>query len=163
MNDAEETASGRHETDDERADRNWNELLQEFRVLQTGVQILGGFLLTLPFQSAFADLDDVQVGLYLVLILLATLSTTLMLAPIALHRRLFQHRRKPRLVHAGHRLAQVVMVLIGCLVTGIAIFVFDVVLDRQSALVVGAAMAVVVISVLLVLPRVVDGPRPDGR
>ena len=33
----------------ERMDRNWNELLQELRVAQTGVQILTAFLLILPF------------------------------------------------------------------------------------------------------------------
>ena len=44
----------------ERADRNWNEVLQELRVMQTGTQILTGFLLALAFQPAFADLDDGQ-------------------------------------------------------------------------------------------------------
>ena len=57
-----EGARGRRETADERADRNWNDLLQEFRVLQTGVQILAGFLLTLPFQAAFTDLDGTPVS-----------------------------------------------------------------------------------------------------
>lgn len=161
MTDQHEPTSDRDETDAERADRNWNELLQEFRVLQTGVQILGGFLLTLPFQSAFADLDDAQRALYLALVVLATVATTLMLAPIALHRRLFQRQQKLRLVHAGHRLAQVVMTLIGCLVTGIAIFVFDVVLDRQAATIVGIAMAALVVTILGVLPRMMDG-RPSA-
>ena len=39
----------RDETSAERMDRNWSELLQELRVTQTGVQLLSGFLLTLPF------------------------------------------------------------------------------------------------------------------
>ena len=56
------TTKGRHETPDERADRNWNELLQELRVSQTGVQLLAGFLVTLPFQSRFAELDSFQRG-----------------------------------------------------------------------------------------------------
>ena len=43
----------RDETPDERFDRNWNELLQELRVAQTGVQILFAFLLTLPFNQRF--------------------------------------------------------------------------------------------------------------
>ncbi len=34
---------GRGETEEERADRRWQELLQEIRVAQTGVQILLGF------------------------------------------------------------------------------------------------------------------------
>lgn len=56
----------RHETATERLDRNWVELLQELRVTQTGVQILAGFLLTLPFQQRFAGLDSVQTTAYLV-------------------------------------------------------------------------------------------------
>lgn len=46
----------RHESAIQKLDRNWMELLQELRVLQTGVQILAGFLLTLPFQSRFETL-----------------------------------------------------------------------------------------------------------
>src|SRR5690606_31603274 len=60
---------GRPETPEQRSDRNWNELLQELRVMQTGVQILTGFLLILPFQSRFADLDDYQRTVYLTLVL----------------------------------------------------------------------------------------------
>ena len=36
--------------------RNWDKLLQEMRVTQTGVQILTGFLLTVPFSTRFDDL-----------------------------------------------------------------------------------------------------------
>ena len=46
---------GRDETPTQRADRNWGEVLQELRVLQTGTQILTGFLLALAFQQTFAD------------------------------------------------------------------------------------------------------------
>ncbi len=56
---------GRRETTNQRMDRNWNELLQELRVAQTGVQILTGFLLTVPFQSRFTELDGYQRSVYL--------------------------------------------------------------------------------------------------
>src|SRR6478752_4727305 len=62
---------GRDETFDEKMDRNWAELLQELRVLQTGVQILAGFLLTLPFQSRFETLDGFELVLYLAKVALA--------------------------------------------------------------------------------------------
>ncbi|HET6268718.1 MAG TPA: DUF6328 family protein, partial [Arthrobacter sp.] len=66
MSDTEEPrVEGRNETFEERLDRNWMELLQELRVLQTGVQLVAGFLLTLPFQARFETLDDYQTGLYL--------------------------------------------------------------------------------------------------
>ena len=44
-------------TDEERRlDRNWDDLLQELRVAQTGVQLLTGLLLTVPFQARFHEL-----------------------------------------------------------------------------------------------------------
>ena len=42
-----EEPDGRNETPNERSDRNWNEMLQETRITQTGTQILSGFLLTI--------------------------------------------------------------------------------------------------------------------
>ncbi|MFX4287057.1 DUF6328 family protein [Janibacter sp. G349] len=153
----------RHETPAERADRNWNDLLQEFRVLQTGVQVLGGFLLTLPFQSAFPDLDPFQRGLYLVLVVLAAVTTTALVAPIAIHRRVFRWRRKDRLVAAGHVIARVVLALVSLLVAGIATFVFDVVVGRSGALAVGGGMTLLVLGSLVLLPRVIGGRPPASE
>ena len=58
-------AMARSETETERLDRNWASLLQELRVVQTGVQLLTGFLLTLPFQQRFDVLDGDMRVLYL--------------------------------------------------------------------------------------------------
>ena len=57
--------SSKDESPSEKLTRNWNELLQELRVAQTGVQILTGFLLTIPFTDRFTQLDDRQVDIYL--------------------------------------------------------------------------------------------------
>ena len=57
--------NGRNETPHERLDRLWVDQLQELRVMQTGVQLLAGFLLTLPFQPTFDELDGVQRGIFL--------------------------------------------------------------------------------------------------
>ena len=65
----------------DRLSRNWNEILQKLRVTQTGSQILTGFLLTLPFQQRFSDLDTFQVSVYLVLVVVATLTTVVSLTP----------------------------------------------------------------------------------
>src|SRR5665647_819594 len=64
----EQPGDGRRETPAERLDRNWNEILQELRVTQTGIQILTGFLLTVPFQQRFAELTDDQRRIYLTLV-----------------------------------------------------------------------------------------------
>src|SRR5215217_6180305 len=64
---------GRNESLNERMDRNWNELLQELRVTQTGTQIFTGFLLTIAFQSRFNELTTFQVRIYLILVTAAML------------------------------------------------------------------------------------------
>lgn len=130
-------------------------------MLQTGVQILAGFLLTLPFQSTFDDLDRAQRGFYLGLVMLAATTTTALMVPIAVHRRVFRWRRKPRLVVIGHRLARVTLVLVGTLIAGIVVFLFDVVGGRTTAAVGGGVMVLAVVVALGVVPRLVGGSRPQ--
>ncbi len=87
----------RRETDSERYDRNWDELMQELRVTQTGVQILSGFLLTVPFQSRFDQLTEQQRMFYLALVSKAALATILL--RMMIHRRRAgsgDHRRRRR-------------------------------------------------------------------
>jgi hypothetical protein len=147
----------RNETDEEKADRKWGDLLQELRVMQTGVQLTAGFLLTLPFQNQFADLDDLQRRWYLVLVVVTGLTTALVLTPVAVHRRLSGQHAKGRLVAVAHRLAQAALGFVALLVVGITAFIFDVVVDRTGALIVGALMAAVAILLLVALPhRLVD-------
>ena len=88
----------RHETPAERFDRNWDELLQELRVTQTGVQLLTAFLLSLPLQQRFPDLAAYQHALYLGAVALSVSATGLLVAPVAVHRALFRHHAKGRLV-----------------------------------------------------------------
>jgi hypothetical protein len=146
------TADGRRETPAERSDRNWNELLQELRVTQTGVQILTGFLLTLPFQERFEDLDGYQRTLYLVLVLLAVLTTGLITAPVSLHRILFGKRLKRELVVSGDRLARSGLFTLSLTIAGAAMLVFDVVAGRAAGWVVGAAVQVLLAVFWLVYP-----------
>jgi hypothetical protein len=143
---------GRDETEEERLDRKWNELLQELRVMQTGAQLTAGFLLTLPFQQTFASLDGFNKGLYLVLVILAALVTALVMAPVAIHRRLSGHHIKERLVVSAHLLVHGVLTCIGLLVTGMVLLIFDMVVDRTWATVAAACVALVIVALLVVLP-----------
>ena len=146
----------RNETFTERMDRNWDELLQELRVTQTGAQILTGFLLTIPFQQRFADLDSYQQDLYLVLVVLAILATALIVAPVSVHRVLFRKRMKPELVDAGNVLARLGLAVLALTIAGSASFVFDVVLDRTAGVVVGSVALVVLAVCWWGLPRVLE-------
>src|ERR687885_2459625 len=91
------------ESEAQRADRNFNDILQELRVTQTGVQILFGFLLTLPLQARFERLDRYEKGLLVVAVLLLAVATAFIIAPVAWHRALFRHRLKTEIVDAGGR------------------------------------------------------------
>jgi hypothetical protein len=144
---------GRRETPEEQADRNWTDLLQELRVSQTGVQLLAAFLVSLPFQSRFTDLDDFQQRWYLGVLGLAFLTVGVTLAPVAIHRRHFQRGVKPRLVRAAHVLTELTLALIALLVSGIAVLVVDVVLDRTAAVVAGCGALLVLLVLLVALPR----------
>lgn len=147
-----DASDGRDETADQRSDRNWNELLQETRIVQTGTQILSGFLLTIAFQPRFATLSSFQHDLYLVLVLLSTLTTALALSPVVLHRRLFRRRRKGEVVQVGHRLLMAALLGLGLVMTGTVLLVFDVAVGTRGGTL-AAAGVVVVLVVLTLVPR----------
>jgi amino acid permease len=152
LNPRDDLDDGRNESASERADRNWVEVLQELRVMQTGTQILTGFLLALAFQPAFADLDDRQRTVYLWLVVLSALSSIVALAPVALHRVLFQQRAKIQVVSYGHAALTAALVTVSVLLVGVVFFVFDVVVDDQAALWAAVALTIVVVVLWIVVP-----------
>jgi hypothetical protein len=99
------TADDRHETQDERDDRNLMELLQELRVAGLGVQVLFGFLLSLPFTNGFVKLTHAQRALFMADLILAALATVLLVGPVAYHRLVFRHHLKKPLINVANRLA----------------------------------------------------------
>lgn len=133
---------GRDETETERLDRNWSSLLQELRVAQTGVQVLTGFLLILPFQDRFTDLDEGARLVYLMTVASSIGSTVLLVAPVSMHRVLFRRHRIDALVASSHRFAIAGLLLLGAALTGVAAIIFDAVLGATGAWVAGAATLV---------------------
>lgn len=106
------------ETPHERANRRWNEVLQETRVTQTGVQILFGFLLSVAFTPTFRELEALDRGIYVVTVVLGAAATASLIAPVAIHRFLSGQRMKDEMVEIAGRLMVCGMVLlaltIGC-------------------------------------------------
>lgn len=145
-------STGRNETREEQLDRNWAELLQELRVLQTGVQILAGFLLTLPFQKRFEDLDDFQVNLYLVNVVIASLTTAFILLPVSVHRRLFRQRLKATLVSSADTITKIALAGVAMLSVGTAALVFDVTVGRSAGLTAGGLLLAVLLVLLIYVP-----------
>ena len=160
------TAGGellRNETEAERLDRNWNSLLQELRVLQTGVQLLTGLLMTLPFQPRFDMLDGTMRVVYLVTVTCSVLSTVFLVAPVGMHRVLFRRHRLDRLVSASHKCAYVGLTLLGAALAGVTIIIFDAVAGRAAAII-ASVVAVVIFAVFwLAVPLSLQaGPQPGS-
>ncbi|OUM43540.1 hypothetical protein B8W73_05870 [Arthrobacter agilis] len=146
---------GRGESRNQRLDRNWQEMLQELRVMQTGIQILTGFLLTLPFQSRFTELDDVQVMAYLCLVCLSALITAMVLSAVNLHRVLFGLRVKDALVHHTGRIIRVTIAMVGLVLAGTAGLIFDLVVSRPAGLIVTGVLLVTVLLLWVAYPLAV--------
>ncbi len=135
--------SARNETPEERADRNYNELLQELRVAQTGVQILFAFLLSLPFLQGFEIAADDRRMVYSITLLSAATSTLLLIAPVPFHRLVFRKHLKESLVRVANQLALAGAGFLLLAMTGALWLVFDSLWSRQSATVVAVVFAVV--------------------
>jgi hypothetical protein len=151
--DSDAIVDGRDETEAERLDRNWVELLQELRVVQTGTQILTGFLLAAVFQSRFEDLDTYQRGVYLVLVVTSILTTLFGLAPVSLHRLLFRKRAKEAVVKYTDRFVQITLAGVAITVAGIGMLIFDFVLGRVWGIVLAAAIVLVLLITWVIIPR----------
>ena len=136
----------------QRADRNFAELLQELRVAQTGVQVLFAFLLTLSFMDRFAVLDAFQRGVYVFTLVASAITIALVVAPVAVHRLLFQRGRKRELVRVGHRFALGGLVSMAVTVLAGMLLVLDVVVGRSAATAVVLAMAAGVVALWVGVP-----------
>jgi len=132
------TSGGYGEDEHEQLTRNLNELLQELRVMQTGVQILTGFLLTVPFTSRFSDLDDLQKWVYLAVLSGSVIATGLIVAPVAFHRTLFRQGERKWIVEAANNAARHGLVALALTMAGVVWLVFDVVVGAPISHVAGA-------------------------
>ena len=140
------------ETATERLDRNWASLLQELRVVQTGVQLLTGFLLTLPFQGRFDVLDSDMRVVYLATVTSSVTSTVLLIAPVGMHRVLFRQHRLPVLVSVAHRLAYAGLLLLGLALSGMAVIVFAAVAGRTAGVVAGGVALALILAFWVTMP-----------
>lgn len=140
-----------------RVDRNWNELMQELRVVQTGVQLLTGFLVTIPFTDAFGRLDAYQRAVYLCLLVGSVLTTGAIVAPVAYHRLLFRRRRRLWLVESANQLARAGLVLLAVVCSGVVLFVTDVVVGRTFSWILAGAVLAVLLTLWLVAPLALSG------
>jgi hypothetical protein len=142
------------ETPEERLTRNWNELLQELRVTQTGAQIMTGFLLTVPFSSRYSQLSDAQVRGYLAVLCGAVISTGFVVAPVAFHRLLFRHHQRRWIVEAADKAARAGLTMLAITSAGVLSLVFEVTVGTVPAVVALVAALMFFGLLWLVIPAV---------
>lgn len=145
----------RNESELERWDRNFNELLQELRVAQTGGQILFGFLLTLPFSARFFEgTTGTQRGVYVFTLVASAVSMAFMIAPVSYHRQVFRKGRKPQVVLIASRLAQAGLLGMLLAVGGAVYLALGVATGQGWAAALTAVVVVLYILLWYVLPLI---------
>ncbi|MBQ1020858.1 amine oxidase [Micromonospora sp. D93] len=140
------------ETEKQRWQRNFADLLQELRVAQTGVQILFAFLLTLPFSNGFTETTEFQRDVYIVALLAAAAATALIISPVAFHRALFRQGRKPELVRFAHRMATGGLAFMLIAMVSAVLLITDFVLDRPIAFVLSSLAGIWFLAFWVALP-----------
>jgi Family of unknown function (DUF6328) len=151
------------ETEEQKLDRNTIELLNELRVVATGIQVMFGFLLIVPFNTGFRRVSSFERTDYFVTLLCVATSAVLLMSPLIHHRILFRHHEKPYLVRVANQLAIAAMIFLAFSFTGILLLVSDVVLGGAFPVVVGAVAAVTITVLWFGLPLIRREREPSGR
>jgi len=124
-----EQAQRRHESEEERLDRNLDELLQGLRVALPGIQVLFAFLLVVPFQQGWATVSHFEQTVYYVTLLLTAGASVCLIAPTARHRMRFRELDKEWIVKTSNRLAIAGLALMGAAICGALLLITSVVYD----------------------------------
>jgi Family of unknown function (DUF6328) len=152
----------RDETEAERIDRNFQELLGELRIALPGVQVLFAFLLTVPFAQGFTSLSTFERDLYMIVLLLTALATALLIAPTAYHRVLFRRGYKPEILFFANRATVAGLAVLALAMAGAILLITHVIFSAVAAIVVGAASLAVFAALWYVLPAA-RGRGDDGE
>jgi Family of unknown function (DUF6328) len=149
---SEEAEQDRDESTPERLDRNTVELLNELRIAGTGIQVMFAFLLIVPFNTGWKQVDGFERTVYFVTLLVVALSAFLLMAPPIHHRLLFRHGEKPFLIRVGNYMAIGGMACLGLGFVGILVLVSDVVVGGAAPAVVGVVAAALIAGLWFGLP-----------
>jgi L-asparagine transporter-like permease len=147
-----ESSGSTDEKERERLDRELMELVNELRVALTGVQVLFAFLLTVPFTQRFAKVTEFQRHLFYVVLLSATLSVLLLIAPTARHRLLFRQHDKERIVVSSNRYAIGGLAVLAVAMTGAVMLITDLLFKESMVTWVTAILSALFVAIWFVVP-----------
>ena len=139
-----EHAERRGESENERLDRNLMELLQELRVVLTGIQVLFAFLLIVPFSQGWANVTDFERTVYFLTLLATAASSVCLIAPTARHRIRFRELDKKWIVITSNRLAIAGMLFLAGAICGVLVLITEVIYDSALTAIVTGLFALAI-------------------
>ena len=139
------------ESEQERINRELDQLLHELRVAMPGVQVLFAFLLTVPFQQRFAQVTEFQRTVYFATLLAAAAASALFIAPTAYHRLMFRERDKPKLVKISNQLTLAGLACLAAAMIGAVLLVTDLLFESGTVAITVALTAALFIGLWFVL------------
>ena len=122
------------------------ELLNELRVAMPGVQILFGFLLTVPFQQRFRTVTEFQETVYFVTLVAAAIAAAFLIAPSAYHRVMFEQHDKPNIIHIGTGQMLIGLGALAVAMNGAVLLVTDVLFEAGTVTVTVVLLATLYLS-----------------
>jgi hypothetical protein len=149
------------ENREERTAREQIELLQELRIVIPGVQVLFAFLLTVPFNQGFTELNIVQRDVFFATLLCTAAATALLIAPSAHHRLLFRQGVREERLKMGNILAILGLAFLVPAMVGVVYVITDLIFSLTTALIVTVVMALSFLLLWFVLPLPYRGNNED--
>lgn len=117
-----------------------------------GVQVLFGFLLSIPFTVKFDRLDGAQRDMYLASVVLCAVATTLLIGPVAYHRLVFRRSLKDRLVRFANVMAILGLAAVSGAVLVTVLLVIDFVAGTLPAVLITAAVGSMIVVLWFAVP-----------
>lgn len=148
------------ESREQRLTRNVNELLQELRVAQTGVQFLLAFLLAVAFTDRYQRESGFVHTVHLLDVTVTAVASALLIAPAAWHRLEFRAGRREAVLRYGNRCAITGLAFLAVAIAGTVLLVADVVVGGIYAGVLACGVALVIGGLWFVVPRLLP---PDDE
>jgi hypothetical protein len=135
-------------------DRQMIELLNELRIALPGVQILFGFLLTVPFAQGFRRVTPTQKTLFYATLLATAASTICLIAPSATHRLRFHQSDRAYLIETANKYLIVGLVFLGLAIILALVMITDVLYNGAAVFAFPAAIALLLIGLWFVRPLI---------
>jgi 4-amino-4-deoxy-L-arabinose transferase-like glycosyltransferase len=141
----------------------FTDMLQELRVVQTGVQILSAFLLTLPFTNRWEHTGGDQRFVYALSVVAAAAATALVIGPVSFRRTRFGSGDKRRLLSTSARLARAGLVALLVAAVSAVFLALDVGLGRSYAIFLTVPVGALFVGIWYVLPALAGRDSAGDR